>query len=611
MPNAFNAVNRGVYIADNLAFLRALNDECVDLVCIDPPFAKNETFTGDRIRPPLTDTEIAIERRLLASWGVSSAQDADAKGVNWPYGNARGGYTDIWSWEADIHEDWIESLESDYPAIYSLIDATRLAHSDDFAAYICYMAIRLIEIHRILKPDGSLYLHCDHTAGAYLRLLLDAIFGEERFRNEIIWRRTSAHNYSRWYGNVVDTILFYSDKNINADDIRMPLNEEYVRKNYRYEDERGRYRVGDLTGAGISRGESGLAWRGYAPSQSGRHWAAPLDRDYADWIEANIIPGYKSIEGVMARLDALDAAGLIHHPEGGGAPRLKRYLEANLGQTPGNLWDDINRIGPQARERTGYPTQKPIALAERIIRASTNEGDMVLDCFAGCAYVGVAAERLNRRWVACDFNPRAWTVFKRQFSKPSLVVLDCEDEITGQAALSLDNTVTVHGPNDLPARTTPIEESSPQAFALPEREFKVPASDIPNRVMLETLLEWSGYKAWCCGFANRRPDGSIIETINNFHLDHVDPKSKGGSNQIWNRAPLCPTHNIRKGNQRIHLADYRVQIADAGEMMVDTMRDLVNLSEMQEKAHRFHMEYLLARGGYQPTMGISAAPAAR
>ena len=544
MPNAFNAVNRGVYIADNLAFLRALNDECVDLVCIDPPFAKNETFTGDRISPPLAAAEIAIERRLLASWGVNAAQDADSKGITWPDDIARGGYTDIWSWEADIHEDWIDSLEADYPSIHSLIETTRLVHSDDVAAYLCYMAIRLIEIHRVLKPTGSLYLHCDHTANGYLRQLIDAIFGNQNFCNEIVWCYRGLPSTAKIWQQKHDTILFYrksEDYNFNV--LRGEPTE------------------------GSTRTFRSAMNRGYNLNRSKR-MVTVFDWDkYRAAVDAGTIP-----------------SDLQPKEFTGGNPPLRDW------------WEDIRILGgPTNRERTGYPTQKPVALAERIIKASTNEDDMVLDCFAGCAYVGVAAERLNRRWVACDFNPRAWTVFKRQFSKPSLVVLDCEDEITGQAALSLDNTVTVHGPNDLPARTTPIEESSPQAFALPEREFKVPASDIPNRVMLETLLEWSGYKAWCCGFANRRPDGSIVKTINNFHLDHIDPKSKRGSNQIWNRAPLCPTHNIRKGNQRIHLADYRVQIADAGEMLVDRIGDLVDLAEMEEKAHQYHMDYDTAR----------------
>ena len=550
MPNAFNAVNRGVYIADNLAFLRALNDECIDLVCIDPPFAKNETFTGDRIRPPLTDSELAIERRLLASWGINTAQEADAKGLTWPEDIARGGYTDIWSWESDIHEDWVESLESDYPAIYSLIDTTRLVHSDDVAAYLCYMAIRIIEIHRVLKSTGSLYLHCDHTANGYLRQLLDAVFGRENFCNEVVWCYRGMPSRAKIWQQKHDTILFYRKS------------EDYTFNVLRGEPTEGSRRT-----------FRSAMNRGYNLNRS-KKMVTVFDWDkYREAVDAGVIP---------SDLNPVEFTG--------GRPPLRDW------------WEDIRILGgPGNKERTGYPTQKPVALAERIIQASTNEGDVVLDCFAGCAYAGVAAERLNRRWVACDFNPRAWTVFKRQFNKPQLIVLDCEDEVTGQAALTKDRTVTVHGPDELPVRATPIGDAAPKEFALPEREFKVPASDIPNAVMLETLLEWSGYQAWCCGFANRRPDGTVVKTTNNFHLDHVDPKSKRGSNQIWNRAPLCPTHNIRKGNQRIHLADYRVQIADAGEMLVDTMGALVDLAEMEERAHRFHMDYLFRRG-YQPSM---------
>ena len=589
MPNAFNAVNRGVYIADNLAFLRALNDECIDLVCIDPPFAKNETFTGDRIRPPLTDSELAIERRLLSSWGINTAQDADAKGITWPEDITRGGYTDIWSWEADIHEDWLESLESDYPAIYSLIDTTRIIRNDGVAAYLCYMAIRLVEIHRVLKPTGSLYLHCDNTAGAYLHMLLDAIFSNENFKSQVVWERTFGRSTGNMWGNTHDYIFYYakSDSSVWNDILIPPRNAKTASR--------------DLTAAGTTRiGESGQPWRGYNPTAIGRHWGVPRTGRFAEWIEANVIENYTGIISIHDRLDALDEAGLLKWSDSG-RPSVQRPPEASAGAKVNDLWTDIKRLSSTSPERTGYPTQKPVALAERIIQASTNEGDVVLDCFAGCAYAGVAAERLNRRWVACDFNPRAWTVFKRQFNKPRLIVLDCEDEVTGQAALTKDKTVTVHGPDELPVRATPIVDAAPKEFALPEREFKVPASDIPNAVMLETLLGWSGYQAWCCGFANRRPDGSVVETTNNFHLDHVDPKSKRGSNQIWNRAPLCPTHNIRKGNQRIHLADYRVQIADAGEMLVDTMGALVDLAEMEDRAHRFHMDYLFRRG-YQPSM---------
>jgi hypothetical protein len=228
-----------------------------------------------------------------------------------------------------------------------------------------------------------------------------------------------------------------------------------------------------------------------------------------------------------------------------------------------------------AKERTGYPTQKPVALAERIIQASSNPGDVVLDCFAGCAYAAMAAERLERQWAACDINLRAWTTFKRQFSKPSLAVLDCNDETTGQQVLGNNPMVTIHGPHELPVRTSPDRETTPKTFfILPERRFKVPASIIPEREMLEFLLDLSGYAAWCCGFANRRPDGTVVRTTNNFHLDHIDPKSKDGSHQITNRAPLCPHHNIRKNNRPVALREYRMEISQAGEMLDDVLVDL-------------------------------------
>ena len=500
--NGFNAINRGVYIADNLPFLRSLNDECIDLVCIDPPFAKNETFTGEKLRPPLTQEEEENELRLLRHWGIDNKIDADKIGIAWP-NESTGGYKDIWSWEDDIHEEWLNGLKSDHLAIHSLIETARLIHSDDVAAYLCYMAIRIIEIHRVLKPTGSLYLHCDHTANGYLRQLLDGIFGKDNLRNEIVWAYPASPSATkRDFPRKHDTIFRYVKSNdfvFNADSVRIP----------------------------------------YSPSSINR-----------------------------ARYAA-------------NASTVMRGTEIQLhdrGKIPPSMWSDIQQTYRYRDEITGYPTQKPVALAERIIAASSNPGDVVLDCFAGCAYSAIAAERLNRQWIACDMNPRAWTVFKRQFNKPELVLLSCHDETTGQQVMGSEPVVTVHGPDELPERTSPINEIQPKEFQLKERKFKVPASIIPESEMLKMLLELSGYMAWCCGFANRRPDGTIIRTTRNFHLDHVDPKSKEGSNQITNRAPMCPYHNLRKSNNRIHLSDYREQIAHACEMMVDKTSDLIDLA---------------------------------
>ena len=520
----FNAVNRGVYISDNLPFLRSLNTETVDLVCIDPPFAKNETFgrknskAKDPLKPSLTQAERDNELRLLASWGIHNEKEADDAGINWPETR----YKDFWSWEKDIHEDWLKDLEELHKPIADLIDVTRDIHDDSTAAYLCYMAIRLLEIHRVLKSTGSLYLHCDHTVNGYLRQLLDAIFGKDNMRREVVWDiavlsgyKTAANNWIRGH----DTIFYYTKSdNFVFNRQTQAHRQEYINR-FNKTDEKGE-----------------------------RYFDGRGERRY--------------LKDVIAK-----------------------------GKAIGDVWADIMSFQqtPTAKERIGYPTQKPVALAERIIAASSNPGDIVLDCFAGCAYVGVAAERLERDWVACDINPRAWTVFKRQFNKPSLALLTCHDLTTGQQVLGDNPTVTIHGPNQLPLRTSPETEGRIRDLALPERKFKVPSSIIPEPEMLQKLLELSGYMAWCCGFANRKPDGSIIKTTRNFHLDHIAPKSKEGtSNEIQNRAPMCPYHNIRKNNRQIALSQYREEIADAGEMMVNQTSELIDLSYALSQAMQIY-----------------------
>ena len=524
-PTAAHPLNRNLFIADNLTLLQRLDNESVDLICIDPPFAKNQTFVG-ALKPPLTDDEQRQELDMMADWGIHNARQAAAAGIEWPYGQNYAKFKDIWRWENDVHEDWIARIESDHAALAKVIDATRYAHSEDTAAYLAYMAIRLIEMHRILKPTGSIYLHCDYNANAYLRMTLDAIFGDKNIRNEIAWCYTGPANVRRYFPRKHDTILFYAksaDATFNSDSVRVP----YVR----------------VTGTG----HNSLA-RGKRTDEE----VKKLEEEYG-----------------------------------------------RRGKVPEDYWTDIAAAGHMSRqERSGYPTQKPVALAERIILASTNPGDVVLDCFAGCAYVPVAAERNNRQWIACDISPRALTVLRRQFAKFHYSVDGAQ--ATQTPTLIVNANVITRAPSDLPTRTDADPTERQDIKELPERKYKVPSSIIPEKEMLEFLLELSDYKAWCCGFANRRPDGTIVRTTNNFHLDHIDPRSKEGSNQITNRAPLCPTHNIRKNSRRVHLADYREEIAYAGEMLVDTLADLVNLPWAAQQALDY---YALARAksGYQPT----------
>ena len=553
-----HSLNRHLFIADNLNLLRALDNESVDLICIDPPFAKNQTFTG-RLRPPLSDAERQRESETLAGWGIRSQHDAEQAGIEWPDADNTGRFSDIWRWEDDVHEDWVTRIEDDYPALAKVIDTTRSAHSEGMAAYLTFMAIRIIEMHRVLKPTGSMYLHCDETAVHYLKAVMDAVFGVEHFQTEITWQRTSSHNDSKRFGQVKDVILFYSKTNNRRwNPIYVPHDEKYVSNFYRYEDERGKYRHHEvLLTAAMARPNLVYEYKGYTPEYGWR-----MERD---------------------KLEDLDKEGRLVWSSTG-RPYRKTYL--SKGRLSTNLWIDIKNLSGRIKERTGYPTQKPVAIAERIIKASSNPGDVVLDCFAGCAYVPVAAERNGRQWIACDISPRALTVLRRQFAKFNYAVDGTQQ--TETPLLNPEANIITRGPGELPERTDEDPVESQSIKELPPRKFKVPASRIPEGEMMEFLLGLSGYTAWCCGYAVRRSNGEVVKTTRNFHLDHIDPKSKQGSNQIMNRAPLCPDHNIRKNNRRVHLEDYRAEIADAGEMLVDTMGELIDLAWAYEQALGFY-----------------------
>ena len=521
----FNAVNRGVYIADNLDFLRSINTASVDLVCIDPPFAKSDTFVGDKLRPPLRADERENEMRLLHGWGIATPEQADAAGIAWPDDpKARGGYKDTWAWDEDIHEDWVTGIETTHPAVGKLLDATRYIHGEDTAAYLSFMAIRLIEIHRVLKVTGSLFLHCDHTASGYLRQLLDGIFGKDNFRNEIVWHYNTGGASRRHFSRKHDTIFYYAKSSACRFNTQREAYREEATNHFKETDDQGRaYRIRTLGG-----------------------------KDY-------------------------------------------RYYK-DEGRVCHDVWD-INTLNAVAKERTGYPTQKPAVLAERIIRASTNPGDVVLDCFAGCAYAAVAAERIRqsdpeqeRIWAACDLNLRAWTVFKRQFNKGGdLPLLTCNDQTTGQQVLGCEPTVTLHGPAELPTRTTSAEvEIKPIRTASPrDRRYKRASTLMTDRAMLIALLQFSAGRAWCCGYISDNLDHSLA--YGNYELDHVIPKSAGGTDEIENRAPLCSAHNGLKGNRDITLAELRYEVIERGELKVPA-RSLPKLSDAFEYALRVKQE---------------------
>lgn len=261
--------------------------------------------------------------------------------------------------------------------------------------YIGWMRDRVVEMHRVLKPTGSIFLHCDPHASHYLKVMLDEVFGPTNFLNEVIWKRTSAHSAARRFGPVHDTILYYGrGRRPTWTDPRCDYDAAYLDRYYKYDDGDGRlYWRNSLTAAGVRKGDSGQPWRGIDVAATGQHW-----------------------KFTRKRLDELDAAGQIYWPtRGKGFPQIKRYRDELKGKAIDDVWVDIDRINPKAAERLGYPTQKPEALLERIIGAASNPGDVVLDPFCGCGTTIAVAERMRRSWVGIDISPTAMEIMKRRY----------------------------------------------------------------------------------------------------------------------------------------------------------------------------------------------------
>ena len=284
-----------------------------------------------------------------------------------------------------------------------------LLGGSDMLAYLSMMAPRLVELRRALRPTGSIYLHCDPTASHYLKLLMDAVFGPQHFLNEIVWKRTHAHGSARRFAPVHDTVLWYArSEGYVSHELRAEPNLDYIAEKFGKIDEVTRRRFQDisLTGAGVRTGDIGKPWRGFDPTAIGRHWAIP----------ASSMEGLETQGGlVQERLDALDNAHLIYWPRGRkGFPRLKHFADRLQGASLPDVWTDIAPINSQAAERLGYPTQKPEALLERIIKASSNEGDTVLDPFCGCGTAIAAAQRLKREWIGIDITYLATALIKHR-----------------------------------------------------------------------------------------------------------------------------------------------------------------------------------------------------
>jgi len=382
-PSFASMVRNRLYFGDNLEVLRRhLDDESVDLIYLDPPFNSNADYNVLFAEHDRTESAAQIQA-----------------------------FEDTWKWDSEAAKAFHEAVQSGHAKVPEAMQAfkTFLGESD-MLAYLSMMAPRLIELHRVLKPTGSIYLHCDPTASHYLKLLMDAVFGPQNFVNEVTWKRTYAHGAPTRWGPVHDTILFYARGAQRTWQRQLQAHTDaYLESKYRFEDERGRYRLVVLTGPGATQGESGQAWRGYDPTSVGRHWAVPMGL-----LRELVGPDELEEMSVHEKLDYLDAQGFIHWPKRrdgqAGTPEVKRYLDA--GQPIQDVVTDIFPINSQAQERLGYPTQKPEALLERIIKASSNEGEVVLDPFCGCGTAIAVAEKLHRKWIGIDITHLAINLIK-------------------------------------------------------------------------------------------------------------------------------------------------------------------------------------------------------
>ena len=399
MADGINVPNRTMFIGDVLDALRGINSESVDLVYLNPPLTNYDRQRQGR---------------------------GHATAVYYP---------PAWTLE-DMRPEWVDEIELRRPDVLTVINAAKVAHGDSMAGFLTFLSVRMLELERVLKPTGSIYLHCDPLTSHFPRAVMDALFGSRNFKNEITWERERAprsRGPKRWAW-AHDTLLFYTGRQGHRwNPVLKEHPPEYWERYYRFEDNRGRFQLISLTGPGIRRGDQGAEWKGFDPASARRHWNVPmkaLREFYPDHPDLDSL-------GVIDKLELLELAGLIHWPCTSTIPRFKMYADMTPGLPMTDVITTVEPVREHTGEHTGYPGQMPEALLEIIIKASSNPADVVLDPFCGTGTACVVAERLGRRWIGIDTLPQAGEILAgrldRLGSRPAMTVLTAPPKRTDLA----------------------------------------------------------------------------------------------------------------------------------------------------------------------------------
>ena len=427
--------------------MRGMDSETIDLIYLDPPFNSKKQY-----KAPIG----------------SPAEGASFK--------------DIWT-DEDVRDGWHSEIAEDYPQIHQIILASEHTYDHSMMIYLMAMGIRLIEMHRILKPSGAIYLHCDPTASHYLKLVMDSLFSKNNFRNEIVWNSATGakNNVTTRFGRGHDIILFYGMPKSKFNVQYEPLTEEYLNSHYTGKDEDNRhFQPGDLNAHGT--GGHRYEFLGVT-----KNWRMTEEQAH-QWLAEGRIVHHSITPGSRVNI-----------------PRYKRYADESKGRPALDNWTDIGALNSQAIEATGYPTQKPLTLLDRIIKASSNEGHVVFDPFCGCATTLVAADRLQRDWIGIDISAKA----------AELVV----ERIRDDQGLFED----IVARTDIPKRTD--------------------LGNIPRYNAPENRTRLYGEQGGNCNGCGTHFESQHLE------IDHIIARSVGGTDHIGNLQLLCGHCNRIKGNR--------------------------------------------------------------